>query len=202
MLTRQWNITGVLVRRTCTTEPCVFAGPLLNPVHLCVFMYCSFVFLELFDLTRHRQPHIHPPAWHTPSTHSIREPSPLQRPSSAPVTLVFICSCHNLCDQPGADGPVSVSKSEPLAFLQNHRLAESECQWGVLTWHHHFLKESKKEQENHQFPLKSVFINAESSKWEATPALITTQCFKQHLKGLRCLTTLTTTHTDTHLVSR
>lgn len=80
----------------------------------------------------------------TPSTHSIPEPSPLQGPSSAPVALVFICSGHNLCDQPGADGPVSISQSEPLAFLQNHRLAESERQWGVLTWHHHFLKESKK----------------------------------------------------------
>lgn len=82
-------------------------------------------------------------------------PSPLQRLLSAPVAFVVFFHGHGLCDETGADGSVSVSQSEPLACLQNHRLAESEHQWGVLTWHHQFLK-------NNHFPLKSMLINVRS----------------------------------------
>lgn len=59
---------------------------------------------------------------------------------SAPVEAIVVCHAQDLCDQAGADGLVSVSQREPLAFLQNHWLPERQRQGGVVTGHHHFLK--------------------------------------------------------------
>ena len=73
------------------------------------------------------------------------QPCPLCRIHfSAPVVNVLICNGQDVCDQAGADGFVSVSQSEPLAFLQDHRLTERERQGGVLPGHHHFLKEEER----------------------------------------------------------
>lgn len=100
-------------------------------------MYCICIFLELFDLTRQTTTDSPFPSF-LPSL-----PPALQSFHSAPVAGVFICNRQGVRDQAGADGFVSVSQSEPLAFLQNHRLAERERQGGVLPGHHHFLKEDQ-----------------------------------------------------------
>lgn len=78
---------------------------------------------------------------HSLSTLST-QPTPLCRGlSSAPVVLVFFCRSQDVCDQASANGFVSVSQSEPLAFFQNHRLAKRQCQGSVVPWHYHFLKD-------------------------------------------------------------
>lgn len=74
-------------------------------------------------------------------------PPPISPPplSSAPVVLVFLCGGQYVSNQAGANSFVAISESEPLTFLQNHRLAQREGQRCVFTWHHHVLLERGEE---------------------------------------------------------
>lgn len=87
-------------------------------------------------------PTISPPS--SPTISPPPFPPILSSLSSAPVVLVFLCGGQYVSNQAGANSFVAISESEPLTFLQNHRLAQREGQRCVFTWHHHVLLERRR----------------------------------------------------------
>lgn len=48
-----------------------------------------------------------------------------------------------LCDHSSAHGSRSIPQSEPLSLFQDHGVLQYEIKADVLTWHHHFLHQTR-----------------------------------------------------------
>lgn len=158
IILRDKDSADILVGWYCTTDPC------FNLLLFCLrfvheFMNHKWFYLLSCYLTRSGHPPIHPSIIPLPSTIPHLRPFLVQSSPLAPVDLVFICSSQNFCDQAGADGSVSVSQSEPLAFFQNHRLAKRKRQAGVLPRHYHILRNKNRQTDEWLVYLKKKVLN-------------------------------------------